>query len=204
MRYYIADCHFLHEALNTKMDCRGFRDAETMDEYMISQWNRRVRKSDEVVILGDLVWTKSVEKAEGIIRRLNGKKYLMVGNHDEWALKKSLDRSLFRDIAYYREFHDNGRKVICCHYPILCYNGQYRLTNKGKSRTFMVYGHVHNTEDQKDMLKYASDMRKRKVDRYHDGNESSMECNILNCFCMYSDYTPWTLDEWIDYHKNEK
>lgn len=24
MRFYIADCHFYHEALNTKMDKRGF------------------------------------------------------------------------------------------------------------------------------------------------------------------------------------
>ena len=53
MRYYIADLHFCHENLNTRMDCRGFESGEAMNEYMIAQWNSRVRKRDEVVILGD-------------------------------------------------------------------------------------------------------------------------------------------------------
>ena len=53
-RYYIADLHFYHEAMNERMDCRGFGSVEEMNEYMISRWNDRVRKNDEVVILGDL------------------------------------------------------------------------------------------------------------------------------------------------------
>ena len=28
MRYYIADLHFCHENLNTRMDCRGFESGE--------------------------------------------------------------------------------------------------------------------------------------------------------------------------------
>ena len=33
MRYYIADLHFCHENLNTRMDCRGFESGEAMNEY---------------------------------------------------------------------------------------------------------------------------------------------------------------------------
>ena len=29
------------------------------------------------------------------------------------------------------------------------------------------------------------------------GNEENVPCQFLNCFCMYSDYIPMTLDEWI-------
>ncbi|MBR1670849.1 MAG: hypothetical protein IJ695_09135 [Butyrivibrio sp.] len=43
MIYYIADCHFFHEALNTRMDERGFAGAEEMNEYMIKRWNDKVR-----------------------------------------------------------------------------------------------------------------------------------------------------------------
>ena len=39
MRYYIADCHFFHDSLNRQMDCRGFANAEEMNNYMIAQWN---------------------------------------------------------------------------------------------------------------------------------------------------------------------
>ena len=56
MRYYIADSHFFHGALNTVMDCRGFANVEEMNEYMLRKWNRKVRPNDEVVILGDLSW----------------------------------------------------------------------------------------------------------------------------------------------------
>ena len=30
------------------------------------------------------------------------------------------------------------------------------------------------------------------------GEEQSIPCNMINCFCMYSDYVPLTLDEWIE------
>ena len=33
MRYYIADPHFFHGNLNTKMDYRGFADVEEMNGY---------------------------------------------------------------------------------------------------------------------------------------------------------------------------
>ena len=33
--------------------------------------------------------------------------------------------------------------------------------------------------------------------------EVSIPCNLLNCFCMYSEYVPLGLDEWIEYHENK-
>ena len=53
MRFYIADLHFFHTNMNYEMDMRGFENAEQMNEYMIARWNGRVRKNDEVMILGD-------------------------------------------------------------------------------------------------------------------------------------------------------
>ena len=38
MRYYIADLHFFHENLNTKMDKRGFANVNAMNDYMLKQW----------------------------------------------------------------------------------------------------------------------------------------------------------------------
>ena len=54
MNYYISDLHFGHARLNEKIDCRGFESTEQMDEYMIAQWNSRVKDGDHVFILGDL------------------------------------------------------------------------------------------------------------------------------------------------------
>ena len=46
MRYYIADLHFFHANMNTKMDHRGFGSVEEMNEYMMQKWNGKVRKND--------------------------------------------------------------------------------------------------------------------------------------------------------------
>ena len=58
MRYYIADPHFFHAAMNDHMDRRGFADVEEMNEYMIAKWNGKVRRNDDVVVIGDLSWGK--------------------------------------------------------------------------------------------------------------------------------------------------
>ena len=67
MRYYIADPHFFHGNLNTKMNYRGFADVEEMNGYMLQKWNAKIRKNDEVVILGDLSWGKAEETNELLV-----------------------------------------------------------------------------------------------------------------------------------------
>ena len=125
MRYYISDLHFFHKGVNERMDNRGFKNVEEMNEFMINQWNNRVRKNDEVVILGDLSFERA-EKTNEILNKLNGVLYLCIGNHDKWLKDKNANIKRFKKITNYLELNDNGRKVICCHYPIMCYNGQFR------------------------------------------------------------------------------
>ena len=184
MRYYIADPHFFHGALNTKMDRRGFESVEAMNEYMLRQWNRKVRKNDEVVILGDLSWGKAEETNE-LLERLNGRLYLMQGNHGRFVWIKP-----------YEELQDNKRKVILCHYPIMCYNGQYRVDENGNPKVYMLYGHVHDTQDQR-LLERFQAITRETASVSPDGTARQIPCNMINCFCMYSDYVPLTLDEWI-------
>lgn len=46
MRYYIADLHFFHANMNTKMDHRGFGSVEEMNEYMMqNSITKRVNSS---------------------------------------------------------------------------------------------------------------------------------------------------------------
>ena len=195
MRYYIADPHFFHGALNTKMDRRGFESVEAMNEYMLRQWNRKVRKNDEVVILGDLSWGKAEETNE-LLEQLNGRLYLIQGNHDRFLKNKDYNAGRFVWIKPYEELQDNKRKVILCHYPIMCYNGQYRVDENGNPKVYMLYGHVHDTQDQW-LLERFQAITRETASVSPDGTERQIPCNMINCFCMYSDYVPLTLDEWI-------
>lgn len=195
MRYYIADLHFFHGALNHKMDKRGFESAEAMNEYMLHQWNRRVGKNDEVVILGDLSWGKPKETND-LLEKLQGRLYLIEGNHDRFLKNKEFNAGRFVWIKPYEELRDNNRKVILCHYPIMCYNGQYQLDKEGRPRAYMLYGHVHDTFDQR-LLEQYQRITANSIIEQLDGKRRNIPCQMINCFCMYSNYTPLTLDEWI-------
>ena len=146
MRYYIADCHFFHNSLNYQMDCRGFADAEEMNAYMIEKWNKKVRWNDEVVILGDFSYGKA-EETNKVLEQLKGILCLVEGNHDQFGHRKGYNAARFKWIRPYTELNDNNRKVILCHYPILCYNDQYLFDGNGNPRTYMLYGHVGKAAD---------------------------------------------------------
>lgn len=195
MRYYIADTHFYHESILNRMDNRGFETVEMMNEYMIEKWNAKVRKNDEVVILGDFCWGKA-EQANELLERLNGQLYMIRGNHDYFLGDKKANTDRFVWVRPYTEIYDNRRKVVLCHYPILCYNGQYRLDKKGNPRTYMLHGHVHDTYDQR-LLEQFRAITESCVVEVMEGKKINIPCNLINCFCGYSDYEPLTLDEWI-------
>ncbi len=197
MRYYIADCHFYHRSLLTKMDARGFETVEDMNEYMIEQWNRKVHANDDVVILGDFSWGNAEQTIE-LCERLNGKKYLIKGNHDLYLKDKAFDLSLFEWVKDYAELRDNKRKVVLSHYPIVCYNGQYRVDEEGKPTTWMLYGHIHNTHDQRLIDAYCAYVATQKHHRIGTEELASIPIQMINCFCMRSNYQPLTLDEWIE------
>lgn len=202
MRFYIADLHFFHAAMNDRMDHRGFSSVEKMNEYMIMKWNRKVRKNDEVVVIGDLSWG-SVEETNALLKRLNGKIYLIQGNHDHFLSKRKIDLSRFTWIKPYDEISDNRRKVVLCHYPIICYNGQYRLDKDGNPKTYMLYGHVHDTKDQR-LIEQFQEITRSTMIINAQGEEQYIPCNMINCFCKYSDYEPLTLDEWIALDKKRR
>ncbi|MBB5183510.1 metallophosphoesterase family protein [Catenisphaera adipataccumulans] len=195
MRYYIADCHFFHSALNEKMDCRGFGSTEEMNDFMIRQWNSRVRKNDEVVIIGDFSWGNA-QQTQSVLDQIKGQLILIRGNHDRFLEDKKFDASRFKVIADYKEMHDNKRKVVLCHYPIACYNGQYRRDDQGNPKTYMLHGHIHNTYDQVLLDQYQQYVSSQTHQRIQGGTEH-IPCELINCFCMFSHYLPLTLDEWI-------
>lgn len=178
------------------MDQRGFSTVEEMNAYMIAQWNKKVRPVDEVIVLGDISFGKAEETNE-VLNALQGKIALIQGNHDSILQYRKLNLDRFEWVKPYEELSDNKRKVVLCHYPIICYNGQYRLDKEGKPKTYMLYGHVHDTMDERLLEQFELITRNTKT-IVASGEEQNIPCNMINCFCKYSDYEPLTLDEWIE------
>ena len=46
-------------------------------------------------------------------------------------------------------------------------------------------------------MEQAQELARQQVRRRPEGTEYNLPCRMINCFCMYSDYVPLTLDEWI-------
>ena len=82
MIYFIADPHFQHKNIIKYCD-RPFENINQMDQTLINNWNKTVKNDDEVYILGDLSNENVViYNLKNIVEQLNGKKYLVKGNHD--------------------------------------------------------------------------------------------------------------------------
>lgn len=79
MNYYISDLHFGHKNI-LAFDNRPFFTLSEMQDTIISNWNSRVTKADNVYILGDMFWYN--EEAPDILDKLKGNKFLVLGNHD--------------------------------------------------------------------------------------------------------------------------
>ena len=74
--YVISDLHFGHEKI---AKLRGFKNSEIHDLFIVSEWNRVVKKRDTVWILGDIAIT---QKHLWKLKLLNGIKKVVLGNHD--------------------------------------------------------------------------------------------------------------------------
>ena len=128
-KFYISDFHFSHKNI-LAFDNRPFFTLKEMEETLISNWNSRVTKNDEVYILGDMFWYN--DEAPKILSELKGRKYLILGNHDREVIK------------------DEGQKVVLCHFPIAHWDGQMHTP-----QTIHLYGHIHQGRDTRPFEEYG-------------------------------------------------
>ena len=113
--FLVSDTHFGHAGVCrfTRNDgvtkLRPWDNADEMDEFMIKAWNERVRPTDKVYHLGDVVINR---KSLKILSRLNGDKVLIRGNHD--IFRDDEYRLYFRELRAYHVM--NG--LILSHIPV--------------------------------------------------------------------------------------
>jgi len=89
-RFVISDTHFGHANSWAKFKnpdgtpLRPFTSNEEMDNTMVERWNEVVKPHDTVYHLGDVVIARKNLKT---LERLNGRKILIMGNHDPFKNK---------------------------------------------------------------------------------------------------------------------
>lgn len=168
MKYFIADTHFFHEN-SILLNKRPFQNVTEMNQKMIGLWNKNVRsKRDEIYILGDFVFGGTGKQANQILRQLNGRKFLIRGNHEKYLYDPEFDQNNFEWIKDYCSFKQDHRKFVLFHYPILEWDGYF-------NNSVLLYGHVHGTRQE-----------------YFD---KIMGANAMNVGADLIDFAPISIDE---------
>jgi calcineurin-like phosphoesterase family protein len=111
-----------------------FSSVEHMNETMILNWNRVVKPQDKVYHLGDVYIGGTEEKVNNILARLNGKKRLIMGNHDKITSQYSPLVKHFEKIIMWWPFE----RYIFTHVPL----GENQLIQR-RGKKFNFHGHIH-------------------------------------------------------------
>lgn len=146
-RFLISDTHFGHTntwekfTLPDGSPLRPFTSTEEMDETMVDNWNKTVRPQDTVYHLGDVVIARRHLET---VKRLNGRKILIRGNHDIFKDKDYYEAG-FEQIHGVRVFVD---QFILSHIPLHpdCVGERFKRN---------VHGHLHGNRVMQDHPMYS-------------------------------------------------
>jgi calcineurin-like phosphoesterase family protein len=183
--FLVSDTHFGHAGVcrfthpdDATQKLRPWDDPDEMDEAMIQRWNERVRPSDKVYHLGDVVINR---KALKTLHRLNGDKVLIRGNHD--IFRDDEYRVYFRELRAYHVL--NG--MILSHIPV----HEASLGRFGVN----IHGHLHASRVKRAR---GIDARTGAV-LYGNDNDTRYHCVCVE----QTDFAPILLEDVYQRIRNE-
>jgi calcineurin-like phosphoesterase family protein len=116
-----------------------------MNQVLTDNWNSTVGPEDTVYHLGDF---SMGGKPHSYAKRLNGKKILILGNHDRESQLSAC--GFFHKIRNYEKIEIDGKIVHLKHYPFKPNVSEYdvkfidrMLEDDGN---WLIHGHVHNSK----------------------------------------------------------
>lgn len=141
--FFHADHHFQHKNIlefrskeTNELLRPNFKDINEHDNTIIANHNRTVGKDDLTYFLGDVTWKTNLIATE-ILQAMNGRKRLVVGNHDDvdWLMsQKNPDGSkIFEKVYLWKYFPEHN--LIASHVPL--------SPDDLKRAKYNVHGHIH-------------------------------------------------------------
>lgn len=186
--WYTADLHFGHVNICSHVPARReylglteTADVNDMNDALVALWNDTVDPSDTVWVVGDMCMGKVPETIENV-GRLNGTKYLVLGNHDRPhpVATKSIEKRAEWEHLYGQYFEDmvlsttldfDGLQIEVNHFP---FPGNDHVTGGERYNSdsisqwspvddgqILVHGHVH------DLFKTRGRMFNLGLDAWH-------------------------------------
>lgn len=141
MIYFTSDLHLGHDQ-EFIWGARGFNSVKEMNEKIITRWNSRITKDDDVYVLGDLVMG-GVENVE-LLKQLNGKIHIIYGNHDgpkkreAYAELENVVECGWANMIKYKKYN-----FYLSHYPTITDNEDIGEIVSPKECVINLFGHTH-------------------------------------------------------------
>lgn len=145
MIYFTSDLHLGHDQ-EFIWGARGFNSVTEMNEKIITRWNSRIAKDDDVYVLGDLVMG-GVENVE-LLKQLNGKIHIIYGNHDgpkkreAYAELENVVECGWANMIKYKKYN-----FYLSHYPTITDNEDIVEIVSPKECVINLFGHTHQFDD---------------------------------------------------------
>ena len=130
--WVVADLHFGHRNIMT-YESRPFIDLEDMKNELIKNWNAVVKQDDLVYVLGDFTLTRKKDYIKSVLDELNGKKVLIMGNHDTLKPKDYIELGFLTAL----------RKPIMVKPNVILMHEPPRDEDILQGLTY-IFGHVHS------------------------------------------------------------
>lgn len=142
MIYFISDTHFLHAKI-IEFCNRPFSDVYEMNQKLQDNWNSTVSEDDTIYHLGDFGLGRRRD-LQYILDRLNGKKHLIIGNHDHQNRVEKLEG--WESVQEYLSVHIPEYKldVKLLHYPMENWHHRER-------GSISLFGHEHGNGYSRDI-----------------------------------------------------
>ena len=207
MIWVTSDLHFNHlNILKYEPESRPFENVEEMNKILIENWNKVVKHSDTVYVLGDLMMG-SLEEGRKCIEQLNGKIVLVRGNHDT-SKRLEMYKELGIDVHDIFYLPYKGRYFIMCHFPIASQEF-IDMVIHDNSEVVNLYGHVHHNApkgycngtyhvgvDTNNLIPISIEqiwnecwpdeqMKKPEVKAYHDTHQAYWD-DVKGCYSNYN------------------
>jgi calcineurin-like phosphoesterase family protein len=132
---FISDTHFGHQMMASRRELSLPRGTDH-DTYLIDCWNAVVSPSDTVWHLGDFAWDGvPIADVRRIFDQLNGRKNLLVGNHDTPDVEKLPWERVLKGPVHWKDA-GTGLRITGGHWPMREWDGWWR-------GAVHLHGHVH-------------------------------------------------------------
>lgn len=138
--FFTSDTHFGHANI-IKYAMRPYENVDQMNEDLIKRWNSVVGPDDIVFHLGDFMFG-NINRFWEYRSRLNGKIYLIHGNHDYKLMCEGNIEEGFKDICAQMNICVDGQKIYLSHFPFLTFDGIFK-----DKPSWQLFGHVHSNKN---------------------------------------------------------